>query len=73
MGDRPGAAEIISRLENNLEEIGKLPQGLEGLVRGAYMDALRGVFLTTLGLSILGLLVSLAMRENILHSTLSRR
>lgn len=73
LGDRPGAAEIISRLENNLEEIGKLPQGLEGLVRGAYMDALRGVFLTTLGLSILGLLVSLAMRENVLHSTLSRR
>lgn len=72
-GDRPGAAEIISRLKNNLEEIGKLPQGLETLVRGAYMDALTGVFLTSLGLSILGLLVSLAMRENILYSTLSRK
>ncbi|MCJ1349432.1 hypothetical protein MMC31_007672 [Peltigera leucophlebia] len=73
LGDRPGAAEIISRLENNLEEIEKLPQGLERLVRGAYMDALSGVFLTTLGLSVLGLLVSLAMRENVLHSTLARR
>lgn len=73
LGDRPGAAEIISQLENNLEEIGKLPQGLERLVRGAYMDALRGVFLTTLGLSVLGMLVSLAMRENVLHSTLARK
>lgn len=73
LGDRPGGAEIISRLENNLEEIGKLPQGLERLVRGAYMDALTGVFLTTLGLSLLGMLASLAMRENVLHSTLARK
>lgn len=72
LGDKPGAAEIISRLENNLEEIGKLSPGLESLVRGAYMDALTGVFLTSLGLSILGLLASLAMRENVLYSTLSR-
>lgn len=73
LGDRPGGAEIISQLENNLEEIGKLPHGLQRLVRGAYMDALTGVFLTTLGLSVLGMLASFAMRENVLHSTLARK
>lgn len=73
LGGRQGAADIIGRLRDSLDEIGKLPLELRVEVRGAYMDALRGVFLTTLGLSVMGALVSLAMREHKLHSNLERR
>ncbi len=73
LGGREGAADIIGRLRDSLDEIGKLPLELRMEVRGAYMDALRGVFLTTLGLSVMGALVSLAMREHKLHSNLERR
>lgn len=73
LGDQRGASEIIGRVRDSLDEIGKLPTDLRGEVRGAYMDALRGVFLTTLGISALGALVSLAMREHKLHSNLERK
>ncbi len=73
LGHREGAAEIIGRLRDSLDEIGKLPLDLREEVRGVYMDALRGVFLTTLGISIVGALVSLAMREHKLHSNLERK
>jgi len=73
LGHREGAAEIISRLRDSLDEIGKLPLDLREEVRGVYMDALRGVFLTTLGISVVGALVSLAMREHKLHSNLERK
>ncbi len=73
LGNREGAAEIVGRLRDSFDEIGKLPRDLRVEVRGAYMDALRGVFLTTLGLSVMGALVSLAMREHKLHSNLERK
>ncbi|KAL4896167.1 MFS general substrate transporter [Aspergillus ambiguus] len=56
LGDRKDAAEIISRLRDSLDEIGKLPMGLKDSVLNAYMDSLRAVFLTLLGLSVLGTL-----------------
>ena len=73
LGDREGAADVIGRLRNNLDEIKVLPIEWRGEVRQVYMDALRGVFLTTLGLAIMGGLVSLAMREHKLHKTLDRK
>lgn len=73
LGDRDGAADLIGRLRDSLDEIEKLPVGLRAVVRDVYMDALRGVFLTLLGISVLGALVSLAMREHVLHKNLERK
>lgn len=73
LGGRKGAAEIIARLRDNLDEIRKVPPEWKNDVMDIYMDALRGVFLTVLGIGILGLAVSLGMRENKLHNTLARK
>lgn len=73
LGDRPGGADVIAKLRNNLEEIHRVPPGWESIVKGVYMDALRGVFLTTMGIGVLGLLVSLLMREHVLHTNLARK
>ena len=73
LGDREGAADLIDRLRDSLDEIKTLPVAWRGEVREVYMEALRGVFLTTLGLGIIGGLVSLAMREHVLHKHLERK
>lgn len=64
LGDRPGAAEIISRLKDSLDEIWKLPHdgGWQEAAIEAYMFAVRGPFLTMLGLGMLGMVISLGMR-----------
>ena len=72
-GDRKGAAEIIGKLRDSLDEIQHLPPTWKADVMDVYMDALRGVFLTMLGFAVIGLLVSLAMREHKLHSNLARK
>lgn len=72
-GDRENAIEIIGKVRNSLDEIQNLPPSWKAGVKDVYMDALRGVFLTTLGLAVLGLLVSLAMREHKLHTNLARK
>ena len=72
-GHRKEAAETIGKLRDNLDEIKTLPPGWKTGVLDAYMDALRGVFLTILGITILGFLVSLAMREHKLHNNLARK
>lgn len=72
-GDRDGAAEIIGRLRDSLDEIKTLPPSWKAGVMDVYMDALRGVFLTILGIAVLGFLVSLAMREHKLHDNLARK
>ena len=72
-GDRKDAAEIIGRLQDSLDEIQRLPPGWKGPVMQVYMDALRGVFLTTVGIAVLGFIISLFMREHTLHSNLARK
>ncbi|KAL9016515.1 MAG: hypothetical protein Q9185_006136 [Variospora sp. 1 TL-2023] len=72
-GHLPDSHDLIARLRDSLDEIGRLPQGLKGQAMDVYMDALRGVFLTTLGIGLLGAAVSLAMREHTLHSNLARK
>lgn len=72
-GGRKHAAEIISRIRNSLDEIKNLPADWKPGVLDAYMVSLRGVFLTLLGLTALGALTSIAMREHKLHNNLSRR
>ena len=72
-GERKDAKEVIGRLRDSLDEIQKLPESWKGEVMQVYMDALRGVFLTTVGIAVLGFAISLLMREHTLHSTLARK
>ncbi|KAL6714418.1 hypothetical protein ACLMJK_007841 [Lecanora helva] len=72
LGERDNAKEIIERLRDSLEEIRNLPVGWREAVQNVYMDALTAVFFTILGISILGAVVSLAMREHVLHKSLAR-
>lgn len=72
-GDRKDAKEVIGRLRDSLDEIQNLPESWKGEVMQVYMDALRGVFLTTVGIAVLGFAISLLMREHTLHSNLARK
>lgn len=72
-GDRENARELISQIRDSLEEIHNIPEDWKPGVLAAYMDSLRAVFLTLLGLSVLGALTSLAMREHKLHTNLARK
>ncbi|KAL8845514.1 MAG: hypothetical protein Q9176_000150 [Flavoplaca citrina] len=65
--------KYVEKLRDSLDEIGKLPPGLKEDAMDCYMDALKGVFFTTLGVGVLGAAVSLAMREHVLHSNLARK
>ncbi|KAL9098981.1 MAG: hypothetical protein Q9163_005449 [Psora crenata] len=73
IGDKDNAADVIGRLRDSLEVINQLPSEWKFDVQRAYMESLRGVFLTTLGISVLAGLVSLAIREHTLYTSLSRR
>ncbi|KAA8644519.1 uncharacterized protein ATNIH1004_008723 [Aspergillus tanneri] len=72
-GNRDDAKKLIGRIRDSLDEIWKLPADWRPGVLDAYMDSLRATFLTLLGLSTLGALVSLGMREHKLHSNLARQ
>ncbi|KAI4158657.1 MAG: hypothetical protein LQ342_007236 [Letrouitia transgressa] len=73
LGDRKGAAEVIRRLRDSLDEIRNLPPDWKIEVKNVYAYGFRGVFLTAFGLGLLALLVSLFMREHTLHKSLSRK
>ncbi|MCJ1243578.1 hypothetical protein MMC30_000775 [Trapelia coarctata] len=72
-GDRKDAATIIPRIRDSLDEIQHLPPGWKEGVKGVYMDALRGVFVTLLGIGVLAAAMSMLMREHTLHKNLARR
>lgn len=71
-GDREDAGDVIGRIRDSFDEIGRLPDGWREGVMESYMDALRGVFGTACGIAALGALVSLVMREHKLHANLER-
>lgn len=71
-GDDPEAGEIIRRLRNSIEEIRRLPPEYYDGAMESYMFALQGVWYTALGLGALGVLISLGMREHVLHKNLAR-
>jgi MFS family permease len=70
---RDGADAEIRRIRDSLDELKNLPAGWEQGVFESYEIALRGVFLTGLGIAVLGLVAASFMREHKLHSTISRR
>lgn len=72
-GDLPGAAEEIRRIRDNLDELKHLPEGWHDGVIQSFVEAFRAVWLTLLGLGVLGLICVSLMRQHTLHSTLDRR
>ncbi|KAE8151382.1 major facilitator superfamily domain-containing protein [Aspergillus avenaceus] len=62
-GDREHAEELISRIRDNLKELKNLPPGLKTGALAAFMESLRAVFLTLLGLTILGTLFTRTEEE----------
>lgn len=73
IGDLADADDIISRIRDNLDEIGRLPVELRGPVRRDYMEAVQGVFTVVCGLSVLAAVSSLFMKQHKLHGNLERR
>lgn len=72
-GEREGAGEVIGRVRDSIDEIRHLPPGWREGVLEVYMEALRGVWWLILGLGALGAVISLLMRENVLHKNLERK
>jgi EmrB/QacA subfamily drug resistance transporter len=72
-GGREGADKLIPKIRDSLDEIRKLPADWRQGVLDVYMESLRAVFITLLGLTVLSGLVSVAMRQHRLYSNLARR
>ncbi|KAF4336570.1 major facilitator superfamily transporter [Fusarium beomiforme] len=71
-GSYEGSAEVIKRLLDSLDELKHLPDGWTKGVFEAYEIALRGVFLSGLGVSVWGLIAASFIKEHRLHNTISR-
>ncbi|KAB5575515.1 major facilitator superfamily domain-containing protein [Coniochaeta sp. 2T2.1] len=72
-GDVEGAAEVIARIRDDLDELKHLPEGWHDGVLASFMEAFRGVWLTALGLMVLGLVFTSLMKQHKLHSNLERQ
>ncbi|KAI1503528.1 major facilitator superfamily domain-containing protein [Biscogniauxia marginata] len=71
-GDRPGAAEEIGRIRDDINELNHLPEGWYEGVIASFMEAFRSVWFTMLGLTLVALVSVSLMRQHKLHTTLSR-
>ncbi|KAK8034361.1 major facilitator superfamily domain-containing protein [Apiospora rasikravindrae] len=72
-GGLPDAAAEIPRIRDDLDELKHLPEGWDvGAVISVFMEAFRSVWLTMLGLVLLGLVCVSLMKQHTLHTTLSR-
>ena len=71
-GEEERAADEIKRIRDNFDELSHLPPGWHDGVFDTYMDALRGVFLTALGVVVLAFVCACFMRQHTLHTTLAR-
>lgn len=71
-GSLPGAGEEIKRIRDDLGELQHLPQGWQAGVLASFMEAFKGVWLTVLGLAIVGLASISLMKQHKLHSNLAR-
>lgn len=71
--DYPGAAKEIGRIRDSLEELKHLPRGWKEGVTESYETALRGVFLTALGIAVAGAVVGSFMQQHKLHNSLDRK
>ena len=64
-GDRPGAADEIRRIRDNVDYVKRLPSGWHGGAIAAYVDAFRGVWVVTLGFAVFTALASFFIREQV--------
>ncbi|KAG5755804.1 hypothetical protein H9Q72_000366 [Fusarium xylarioides] len=69
---KEGSSKIIKRILDSLDELKRLPSGWGDGVYKAYEISLRGVFLTGLGVAVLGLIATSFIKEHRLHDTISR-
>ncbi|KAJ8103079.1 major facilitator superfamily domain-containing protein [Lipomyces tetrasporus] len=67
------AEEIINRILESVDEVKTLPSYLIPVVREAYLDASRAVFVLCCVLGVATAASTMLMREHVLHSTLDRR
>lgn len=67
-----GSSKVIERILKSLNELKHLPDGWDKGVYEAYVVALRGVFMSGLGLAVLGLVATILLKEHRLHNSLSR-
>ena len=70
---RKGADREIQRIRNSLDELKHLPEGWKNGVYDSYEMALRSVFLTAVGVAVLGTVCYAFIRQHTLHKTLERR
>jgi len=68
-----GAEDEIRRIRDNFDELKHLPQGWEEGVFDSFAGALRGVFLTALGIAVLSFICGAFMKQHTLHKSLARR
>lgn len=68
----PGAEKEIRKIRDSFDELKHLPRGWKEGVLESYGGALRGVFLTALGVAVLGFIMGAFMREHVLHNNLAR-
>ena len=73
IGNIVDAENVISRIRDNFNEINHFNAAVRGSIRESYMEAVRGVFLTVCGFSVLAALTSLFIKQHKLHTSLSRR
>ena len=73
-GDMPNSEGVIRHIRDSLEGVKHLPEGWDkDVVLGIYMDALRGSFISGLGLAVLAAVAGLGMKEHVLHKNLARK
>ncbi len=72
LGHEENAAELIGMIRDSLDAIELLPPPDRLVARECYMLALQAVFLTLIGLAVLGLMSGLFIREIELHTTINR-
>lgn len=73
-GGMPDSEHVIRRIRDSLDGVNHLPEGWSvEVVKGVYMDALRGAFVTGLGLTVLATICGALMREHTLHGNLARK
>ena len=73
LGTIENADKVIAGLRDDISAIQKLPGEWKKRALQAYIEAFTSVWISILGLCVIGAAISLAMRENKLYSTISRR
>jgi MFS family permease len=72
LGSLPNAAQIIAGIRGSFQDLAKVDPSIKQDVLNSYMTALIAVFGATFGMSCMAAIASLFMKENKLHTTMSR-